>query len=320
MQPQILSLGDILVEVMRKALDQPLDAPADFTGPYPSGASAIFTDAAARLGGSCGYIGVVGADEFGTCVMRRLQDSGVDITHVRRAAGHTTGIAFVMYRSDGSRQFVFSLAQSAAALLTPDDVPVDTVRAAKFVHITGSALSINPSVRQACYRAVALCKAAGGRVSFDPNVRPELLGGMDPLREIVRPVLDACDVLLPSSAEALLLMNENDEGDEGETNDADAACQNLIARGIPIVALKRGALGSRIFTRDEVFDAPPIQVTEIDPTGAGDCYGGAFIVGLLHGWELRRIARFANIAGGLAVTQQGPMAGSPTLEQVLAYL
>ncbi len=306
--PKILSLGDILVEVMRKDLDQPLDQPADFTGPYPSGASAIFIDAAARLGGSCGYIGKVGADDFGTCVLNRLRDDGVDVTHIQAVPGYTTGIAFVMYRSDGSRKFVFHLPQSAAALLNADDVPVDTVRAAKFVHITGSALSINASVRAACYRAIELCKAAGGRVSFDPNVRPELLGGMDKLREIVKPVLDACDVLLPSGAEATILT-----GDENEEH----ACRHLVQRGISIVALKRGERGSKVFTPYESIEAAPIQVTEVDPTGAGDCFGGAFIVGLLEGWELGKIARFANVVGGLSVMHKGPMEGAPTRAEVL---
>ncbi len=309
--PNILSLGDILVEVMRKSLDQPLDAPADFTGPYPSGASAIFIDAAAKLGGSCGYIGKVGADDFGACVVNRLRGDGVDIAHIQAVPGYTTGIAFVMYRSDGSRKFVFHLSQSAAALLGPEDVPVDVVRSAKFVHITGSALSMNERVRSACYRAIELCKAAGGRVSFDPNVRPELLGGMDKLREIVKPVLDVCDVLLPSGAEASILTGDDDE---------DAACRNLITSGISIVALKRGERGSKVFTHNETLEVASIPVTEVDPTGAGDCFGGAFIVGLLEDWELSKIARFANIVGGLSVMRTGPMEGAPTRAAALAKL
>ena len=113
--PQILSLGNILVEVMRKDLDQPLDRSADFTGPYPSGASAIFIDGAAKLGGSCGYIGKVGADEFGDCVVNRLRDDGVNVSHIQAMPGYTTGIAFVMYRSDGSRKLSPAAPTSSAA-------------------------------------------------------------------------------------------------------------------------------------------------------------------------------------------------------------
>ncbi len=52
MSVDVISLGELLVEVMRKEVDQPLDRPADFVGPFPSGAPAIFIDAIARLGRS----------------------------------------------------------------------------------------------------------------------------------------------------------------------------------------------------------------------------------------------------------------------------
>ncbi len=310
MTPAILTMGDLLVEVMRKELDQPLSRPADFAGPFPSGASAIFIDAAARLGGSTGYIGVAGQDDFAECVVGRLRTDGVDTSHVRYAPGYTTGTAFVAYRSDGSRKFVYHLSQSAAAQLKPEDVDANYVQAAAFVHITGSALSMNESVRQACYKAVKVIKEAGGRVSFDPNIRPELLG-IERVREIVGPVMEACDLLLPSGSEATMLTSDADE---------ETACRNLLARGIPIVALKRGAQGSIVYTTSQKIEVPSLSVTEVDPTGAGDCYGGAFVVGLLEGWELARVARFANIVGALSVTRKGPMEGAPYRPEVLAQL
>ena len=310
MTPQVLVLGDVLVEVMRKELDQPLSKAADFVGPFPSGAACIFIDAVARLGGSAGCIGVAGADDFGDCVVDRLRADGVDITHLRRAPGYTTGIAFVAYRSDGSRKFVFHLPQAAAALLGPEDVDPDYVAGAKFVHVTGSVLSMSESARQACYQATRACKDAGGRISFDPNIRPELLG-IDRVREICKPVLELCDVLLPSGEEAAMLTGDDNE---------EAACRNLLAAGIPIVALKRGDQGSKVFTEGQVIEVPTIQVDEIDPTGAGDCYGGAFVVGLLEGWELARVARFANVVGALSVTKKGPMEGAPYRNQVSPLL
>ena len=61
-------------------------------------------------------------------------------------------------------------------------------------------------------------------MSFDPNIRPELLG-IEHVREIVGPVLEACDLLLPSEAEATMLTGDADE---------ETACRNLLARGVPI--------------------------------------------------------------------------------------
>jgi sugar/nucleoside kinase (ribokinase family) len=61
-------------------------------------------------------------------------------------------------------------------------------------------------------------------------------------------------------------------------------------------------------------------VTEVDPTGAGDCYGAAFVIALLEGMALPAAARFANVVGALAVTVQGPMEGAPRRKDIQPYL
>lgn len=310
MPPRVIALGELLVEVMREDVDEPLSRPGSFVGPYPSGAPAIFADAAARLGLETGFVGVVGDDAFADCVLGRLRRDGVDTTHIRIAPGYTTGIAFVAYRADGGRDFVFHLRQAAASLLCEADVDPEYVGRADYVHVTGSALSISDSARRACYKAVDLCAGAGGRISFDPNLRPELLGA-DRVREICQPVLERCHLLLPSGEEAAMLTGDDDTRE---------ACRRLVANGIPIVALKRGSGGSTVFTPDGEVDAAPIAVAEVDPTGAGDCYGAAFVVGILAGWELARVARFANVVGALAVTRKGPMEGTPLLTEALALM
>ena len=109
----IVTMGPLLCEVMRKELDRPLDAPADFTGPYPSGDPAIMLNAAAKLGAKCAMIGVVGDDGFGRCVTGRLKESGADISMVRIQPGASTGVAFVCYYSDGSRNFLFHVRDAA---------------------------------------------------------------------------------------------------------------------------------------------------------------------------------------------------------------
>jgi tagatose kinase len=310
MGPKVVAVGELLVEIMRVDVDQPLSETAAFVGPFPSGAPAIFADAVARLGVTTGFIGVAGEDAFGDCVVSRLHRDGVDVRHVRREPGYTTGIAFVSYRRDGSRTFLFHLRQSAAALLSPRDVEPQPMDGVAYLHVTGSALSVSESAREACYAAVRACKRAGGRISFDPNIRPELLG-IGHVREICGPVLQQCDLLLPSGPEATMLTGHSDERE---------ACEALVAGGIPIVALKRGARGSTVFTEHETHEAEPISVREVDPTGAGDCYGAAFVAGLLEGWDLPTVARFANVVGGLAVTRKGPMEGAPTRAEALARM
>jgi len=304
--PDIVSLGEALVEIMRRDRDVPFTIPAEFLGPYPSGAPAIFADAAARLGARSGFIGVVGSDDFGFMVADRLRSDGVDLSYFRIVEGYTTGIAFVAYSSTGSRSFIFHLRYSAASLLSPDDVDRDYIASARFLHIMGSALSISPSSRDACYKAVRIASDSGVKVSFDPNLRPELLP-VEKIRDICRPILDYAYIILPSGEEATMLTGLSDHRD---------ACDRLLSMGAEIVALKMGRLGSTIYTRGREIYIPGFRVDEVDPTGAGDTYDACFIVGLSRGWSLERIGVYANAAGALSVTRFGPMEGCPTLSEV----
>ena len=86
------------------------------------------------------------------------------------------------------------------------------------------------------------------------------------------------------------------------------------------MALKQGKLGSTVFTAAGSVVVPSVEVEEVDPTGAGDCYDAGFLAGLLEGWDVVKAARFANLAGALSVTRLGPMEGIPRREEVLALL
>lgn len=308
---EVISLGELLVEIMRKEVDQPLDRAADFIGPFPSGAPAIFIDAIAKLGRSAGFVGVIGNDDFGKCILDRFERDSIDSTCVEVTGNYSTAVAFVMYLSDGSRKFLFHIPNAAAGQLGPNHIKPEYVKSAKFLHLMGSALSINKNGREACYKAMKLVKEYGGKITFDPNLRPELMG-MDKVREICRPVLENCNIVMPSGEEACMLA-----GVEGS---AEMACQKLLEYGPEIVALKCGEQGSIIYTLNEKLVVPSFDVEEVDPTGAGDCFDAGFVFGMLEGWDLERTARFANAVGAMSVTKKGPMEGAPTLEETLAFM
>jgi sugar/nucleoside kinase (ribokinase family) len=296
---EIIALGEALVEIMRTRVGDPLDKPLAFVGPFPSGAPAIFADQAARLGHQVGFIGAVGDDDFGTCLLERLRADGVDVSYCPRVPDRATGVAFVTYFSDGSRRFLYHIAQAAAGQMPP--VPSAYYRQAQFLHICGSSLSVSERMRDSCYQACAAVAGGGGRISFDPNLRPELLGREEALRRVCGRVLEAAYVVLPSGEEAELLA--------GITG-AERACRALLQLGPQVIGLKRGAQGCTIFTREEQVDVPAYPVEAVDPTGAGDCFDAGFVVGLLEGLPLVEVGKLANACGALGATAKGPMEGA----------
>lgn len=58
----------------------------------------------------------------------------------------------------------------------------------------------------------------------------------------------------------------------------------------------------------------------MDPTGAGDCFGGAYVASRLLGFDAHKALQYANVCGAMAVTQRGPMEGTSRLEDVDAFI
>jgi fructokinase len=87
-----------------------------------------------------------------------------------------------------------------------------------------------------------------------------------------------------------------------------------------MVLLKKGASGSVYLDTARRIATPAFAAEEIDPTGAGDCFGGTFVASLALGVPVERALLLANAAGALAVGQKGPMAGNSTMAELDAFL
>jgi hypothetical protein len=235
-----------------------------------------------------------------------LQRDGVDLTYLGIDASRATGTAFVAYKRDETREFVFHLRHAAAGQAPA--VKPEYFDHARWVHIAGSTLAGSPAWRDACVRAATFGKQRGARVSFDPNIRPELLRG-DSVQALCEPILPLTDVVLPSGDELTLITG---------ISDRQSAIHALLARGVQLVALKQGREGSVGYTRHETVHAPTNVVEERDPTGAGDAFAAGIAYALLHDLPLERTLAIANEIGAHAVTHLGPMEGLPVLAAVMS--
>ena len=309
MQGTILTIGEILVEIMATTPGEGFREPIQLLGPYPSGAPAIFIDQVARLGHPAAMVGTVGDDDFGRVNLDRLRRDGVDVSAIRVDPDAVTGSAFVRYRPDGQRDFVFNIRQSAAARVSLTPQARAAIDAAAHLHIVGSSL-ISPSMTDTILSAADSIKAKGGTISFDPNIRREIAGSPG-LKEALSRVLALTDLYLPSGDELFLFSRSGDPGE---------AVRSLLADGVTAIVHKQGALGARyVDAQTDVFSSST-KVIEVDPTGAGDIFGATFVVGWLKGLPPQENLRRANIAGMLAVSRQGPMEGTSGEADILARL
>ena len=191
--------------------------------------------------------------------------------------------------------------------MTPEAEQV--IARASRIHVMGSALTI-PSARIMVERAVATIKANGGLVSFDPNVRKEMMNDAA-LTSALHRILAATDLFLPSGDEILLFSQASDEQE---------AARRLVANGVKEIALKRGAGGALVTDAAGTLGARAFEVVEVDPTGAGDCFGATYVVCRDRGMPIEKALAYANAAGARAVTVRGPMEGASTFADLDSFI
>ena len=305
--PDIITIGEILVEIMAAEKGQPFSRPGLFRGPYPSGAPAIFIDQAARMGADCGIISRVGDDPFGKLNLARLRADGVDTSRVTADPQRLTGIAFVTYHPDGEREFLYHFREAAIGSITPEEIDEAYLAGAKYLHLMGCTLLASPAIAQAVLRGAKLAARHGVPISLDPNIRPELMRDRE-TRTILEEILRRACVVLTGAGELRQITG---------CPDLESGVEQLLQTAETVV-VKNGSRDTWVCTREERFSVPVFPSEEVDPTGAGDCFDGAFLAALTQGCGLRRAARLASAAGALAVRKFGPMEGAATRAEIEA--
>jgi sugar/nucleoside kinase (ribokinase family) len=305
----IWTMGELLAEIMRPRKDMGLGEVGEFLGPFPSGAPGIFIDTVARLGHIGAIVSGVGDDAFGHAIVERLRRDGVRTDLVGIHADRATGVAFVTVASDGARAYIFHWAGTPAVMARAPKA--SQVAGASFFHVMGCSLMADDAFREQVFAAVELFAGLGARITFDPNIRTELLAGRG-VESIVGPVLRRCSILFPGEQELLVLAGERD---------VDAAVAAMFARyPLEMVVVKHGPRGCSVHDRDGRVDVPPFAVAEVDPIGAGDAFDAGFLCGLLEGRDVVLAARIAAAAGALNASAFGPMEGPISRERVATLM
>ena len=305
--PEIITMGELLVEIMRPGEDIPLEKTDYFRGPFPSGAPGIFVSTAARLGHEAAIISGVGKDDFGKCILDRLRHDGVDISRVLVSDEGNTGVAFVEYSRSGDRKFLFYMDGSPCVMAKVPDQD-NNLKNVKVMHIMGCSLMSSLAFGREIVKTMYMMKELGARISFDPNLRLEMV--KDPtVMDLLQEVFANTSILLPGVAELLFLTGESD---------LEKAIKKAFKNPVlEILALKNGSEGSRIYTNGELVAEQSVYPVEVlDPTGAGDSFDAALLCGLLEGRTLKDAAAMGSAAGALNTAAFGPMEGKITRKTI----
>ncbi|WP_343726712.1 sugar kinase [Burkholderia seminalis] len=297
--PEILALGEAMIEFNQSQPGRP-----EFLQGF-GGDTSNFCIAAARQGASTGFVSAIGDDPFGRLLAGMWQAEQVDTTYVRIDRTAPTGVYFVTHGADG-HQFDYLRAGSAASRYAAADLPLDALAAAKAVHLSGISLAISTAACDAAFAAIDHARRHGAKVSFDTNLRLKLWP-LPRARAVMREALRQTDICLPSWDDVTALTGANDR---------DAIVDAMLEHGPQVVALKLGKEGAYVATPNERRVVPGFTVEAVDATGAGDCFGGAFVARIVAGDDPFAAARYANAAAALSTTGYGAVAPIPHRDAV----
>ncbi|MCR6468999.1 aminoimidazole riboside kinase [Enterobacter sp. HG048] len=289
---KIWVLGDAVVDLLPDGEGRLLQC--------PGGAPANVAVGIARLGGQSAFIGKVGDDPFGRFMAKTLADEKVDVKSMRLDPAHRTSTVVVDLDDQGERSFTFMVRPSADLFLESADLPAFS--AGEWLHVCSIALSAEPS-RSATLEAMAAIREAGGYVSFDPNIRPDLWPDENELRRCLEQALQSADVV-KLSVEELAFLTGNVEVNVG----LDTLMARCPAR---LVLVTQGKEGVIAWHQGTVKHYPATPVECVDTTGAGDAFVAGLLYGLAAGQDLTPVIALAQRCGALATTAKGAMTALP---------
>lgn len=304
---EIVTMGELLCEIMRPTENVELYETGYFRGPFPSGAPGIFISTAARLGCTAAIIAGVGKDDFGKNILDRLRKDGVDVSRVLESDKGSTGVAFVTYYSDGERKFIFHV-DGTPAVEPKTPATLKGLEDTKYFHIMGCSLMSSLTFGKEIVKTMNMFAEQGTKVSFDPNIRMEMLH--DPTAmDLVQEVFRKSNIFMPGVSELKQFT--------GKDNIDDAVKAAFENEKLELLVLKNGSKGSQIYNREGLAETMGVyKVEQQDATGAGDSFDAAFICGLAQGKSLKEAAQMGAAAGALNAAAFGPMEGKISEENI----
>lgn len=279
-------------------------------GKYLGGSATNVAIAAAQYGNSSAVITRTGDDPFGRFVHRELLRLGVSDQFVGTEPDLLTPVTFCeIFPPDDFPLYFYRRPKAPDLAINVKALPYDAIATAKVFWLTVTGLSEEPS--RSAHQVALDVRQKQTHTVLDLDYRPMFWpSGGHATREVEK-VLGQVTVAVGNKEECEIAVGESEP-----MRAADA----LLERGVELAIVKQGPKGVLAKTRDETVEVPPQPVKVVNGLGAGDAFGGALCHGLLQGWSLERMLRFANVAGAIVASRRECSTAMPNTTEVETVL
>ncbi|MDQ4092893.1 MAG: carbohydrate kinase, partial [Actinomycetota bacterium] len=246
---------------------------------HPGGSPANVALGLARLGVPVTLMTRLGSDGLGEMIFEHLRASGVRVNGgPARGMGMSTSLAIATLAA-GVASYDFRIEWDMPALAP---LPIET----RCLHTGSLATALAPG--NANVIELVERERTRGRVtiSYDPNVRPALLGDAARARTGIERLVALSDVVKVSDEDLRWLYP--DQPDE-------LVAQNWLGLGPALVVVTRGAMGVYAVSASLELFRPAVPIDLVDTVGAGDSFTSGLLealhrADLIGGWRREALA------------------------------
>jgi 5-dehydro-2-deoxygluconokinase len=282
----------------------------------------------ARLGLKSGLITRVGDEHMGRFIREQCAREGVDVAGVRTDPVRLTALVLLGIRDEKTFPLLFYRENCADGALDEDDIDPQYIESAKAVLVSGTHFA-RANTAAAQRKAMRIARAAGRKVVFDIDYRPNLWGlaghGAGEERYIksgdvtksLSDILPQCDLIVGTEEEMMIA---------GGADDPLAALKAVRAASQATLVLKRGPMGCVVFagaipdSLEQGVKGPGFPVEVYNVLGAGDAFLSGFLRGWLRDEPLETCCAYANANGAFAVSRLLCSAEYPTWAELSRFL
>ena len=306
---EVLTMGRIGVDLYPQQVGVGLDEVETF-GKYLGGSATNVAVAAARYQRRAAVISRTGQDPFGRFIHTALRGYGVDDRYVTPVKGLPTPVTFCeIFPPDDFPLYFYRWPKAPDLEIYREELDTDAIKAAGVFWVTVTGLSQEPS--RAATLAALEARNHKDITVLDLDYRPMFWPSREEARRWVQQALPHVTVAVGNLDECETAVGEREPL---------AAAQALHDFGVNLAVVKQGPKGVLAHDRKTATEVPPVPVKVLNGLGAGDAFGGALCHGLLAGWDIERVMRFANAAGAIVASRLACSDAMPTAAEVTELL
>jgi 5-dehydro-2-deoxygluconokinase len=302
---EVLTMGRIGVDLYPQQVGVGLDQVETFSK-FLGGSASNVAVAAARYGRRTAVITRTGEDPFGRFLHTALRGYGVDDRYVTPVKGLPTPVTFCeIFPPDDFPLYFYRLPKAPDLEIYARELDTDAIEQARVFWVTVTGLSEEPS-RTATLAALE-ARSHQDITVLDLDYRPMFWPSRKEARHWVQQALPHVTVAVGNLDECDTAVGEREPL---------AAAQKLHEFGVKLAVVKQGPKGVLAHNGSTKAEVAPVPVNVLNGLGAGDAFGGALCHGLLAGWDLERVMRFANAAGAIVASRLACSDAMPTAAEV----